>query len=329
MYLIRPATVSKMLHSRGIALVVWLCVLGALWMVFSVGDYLPIRGDSGFALLSANEWLPRGRGNFIAAMAVNLSLGAVLLAINRFFNILRSMTALYLTLLAVMLLSTPGLAVQLYTGPVLALALGCALLLLFDSYGGYYREYRVFLVMAVFSFLTATQYCFALYIPALVIACRQMRILNGRSAVAALLGIITPWWILFGFGFISPPDIELPHFRSLFGVLDFTGTLLLLADTGFTVLLLITVMALNFFTTIAYNARNRAMNGAVTVVALFTVAGMVLDFNNAVSYLPSLYCCTALQAAHYFTAHRHENSFIAILAIMLVYIVFFVCQTAI
>lgn len=329
MYWFKPATISKVLHSRGIVLIVWMAVLVALWQVFVTGDYVPVSGDRGFALRSANEWLPAGWPDFLAAMAANVSLGLVLLAINKFFNILRSMTALYLTLLAVMLLSTPSAAVQLYTGPVLALALGGALLLLFDSYGGHFPAYRVFIVMATFSFLAATQYCFALYIPALLIACSQMRILNRHSAVAALLGIITPWWIMFGFGFISPQDIEMPDFRSLFGVPDYSGMILMLASAGFTVLLLITVMLLNFFTTIAYNARNRAMNGAVTIVALFTVAAILIDYNNTASYLPALYCCTALQAAHYFTAHRHEKSFIAILAIMLVYIVFFVCQTAI
>ena len=80
-----------------------------------------------------------------------------------------------------------------------------------------------------------------------LLACVQMQVFNGRTLVAALIGIITPWWILLGFGIISPADIHLPVITSIFSVIDLNDTFLLLISVGFTAFLIVMSLVLNVF----------------------------------------------------------------------------------
>ena len=86
---------------------------------------------------------------------------------------------------------------------------------------------------------------------------------------------------------------------------------------------------LSVFKTIAYNARARAVNGAFTVVMLTTLVAMCGDARNLVAYIPMLNFCAAIEITHYFSTHRAEKSFIAIISILAVYAALFACQIVI
>lgn len=176
------------------------------------------------------------------------------------------------------------------------------------------------------SALSATQYCYAVYIPAMLICCAQMRVLGGRTLVAATLGVLAPWWILFGLGIAEPSDLHLPDFARLFEAVDIGEQIWLFATAGLSASLLVLCLLLNAFKAIAYNARSRAVNGAIIVVALFTILGAAADFSNTAAYIPLLNLCAAIQTAHYFATHRADRSWIAIAAICLAYTTLFLCQ---
>lgn len=293
---------------------------------FLSGELVIVSGERGFALPSASEWLSAGWLNFAAALiAGGLAVFMVVLQ-NKVWNILRSMTGLYITLFAIMQAATPQYLSQFYSGSILAITVATGLYLLFGQYRSSFAGPHVFLVFMMLSALTATQYCFAVYIPAFLICCAQMRIFDARTIVAALIGIITPWWILFGFGLVTPADLHTPDFRSIFATMDFGDMALTLAIAGFSGLVLILSIALNLLKTIAYNARSRAINGAITVMAIFTILGACIDFSNVPAYIPLLNLCAAVQTAHYFSTHRTDRSWIAIAAIIAVYIGFYICQ---
>ncbi len=100
----------------------------------------------------------------------------------------------------------------------------------------------------------------------------------------------------------------------------------LFATAGLSASLLVLCLLLNAFKAIAYNARSRAVNGAIIVVALFTILGAAADFSNTAAYIPLLNLCAAIQTAHYFATHRADRSWIAIAAICLAYTTLFLCQ---
>lgn len=325
----KAAIATRILHSRGTAIAVAALALVAAFLYFFDTPPARLSDYKGLALSSANEWFGNGIVDFAAAITGFAACAFTMVLLCKVFNVLRSLTWLYIALFAVMQMATPDLAVQFYSGTLLSVAVGAGLLLLFSCYRNPNPSGPVFLIFLGLSFLTATQYSFALYIPVFLIGCAQMRIFNGRTLTAALLGIICPWWIMIGFGLISPSDIHLPALVSVFSVIDYHDTLLLLATAGLTAFLTILSFVLNVLRTIAYNARARAINGVFALLSLTTIAAMCVDFHNLLSYIPLLNFCAALQVAHYFSAHRAEKSCFAIVAVLAAYVALFLCQIAI
>lgn len=323
---LKAAIVTRALHSRGVAAaaVVWSLVVFAL--CFFGDDFTPVEGNKGFALLSANLWFAGGVADFAAAMGAYALQIALMVAICKIFNVLRSMTWLHVTLFAFMLTATPDLAAQFYTGTLLLPVVEVCVMLLLAVYRDVAAPRHVFLIFALLSLGIATQYCYVAYILVFAMGMLQMRIFSGRTAVAALLGIVTPWWIMFGFGIITPADIRLADLDSIFSAIDFGDALLLVITVGLSFILIILSLVLNVFRTIAYNARARAVNGLFTVLALVTMVACCADFRNIIAYIPLLNFCAALLTAHYFATHRAERSWIAITLIIAAYTALYICQ---
>lgn len=325
----KGALVTQIVHSRGVAATVAV-IVGALLAFFWFSDPEARRvADPWFVLPSAGYWLPFGIIDFAGAITGGAAITGVIALLNRRFNFLRTTSALYVPFFALMLAGTPKLATQFYTGQVLALAVGAALMLFFDVYRSPRASNHVFLVFFLLSGLASTQYSFIFYLPVMLLCMAQMGVMNGRTLVAALLGLITPWWILFGLGISDPSEIEFPMLSTIFSNPDFHGMALTVFCAGFTALMLGLVLVLNLFKAIAYNARTRAMNGAICVVAVGTVIAMLVDYNNFTAYVPTLDGAAAIQAAHFFAQRRSDRSGYVILSLFAVYLVLFVCQTAI
>lgn len=325
----KTARITSALHTRGFALAVVLVALLCA-IVFHAGQAVaPITGDKGLGLPSANLWLGQGTLNFVCAVAGSATTAVLMMLLNKIYNVFRAITYIFVPFFLAMQLATPELSTQLYTGTVLSVVIPLCMLLMFNCYRSPASTRQVFLIMLLLSLFTATQYCYAIYIPAMLIGFAQMRIFNRRTLVAALMGILTPWIMLLGFGVVTVDELHFPHLTSIFSVIDFGDTLMLLLAVGFTVLAMLVCFTLNVLRTIAYNARARAVNGMFTVIILFTLVAMCADFINMVSYIPLLNFCAAMEITHYFSTHRAEKSFIAIISVLAVYAALFACQTII
>lgn len=323
----KASFVTRIMHRSGFAVAMTAVALAGIVVFYFTGSTVRIDGDRGFALLSANEWIPSPFADMFASIAANALVMVLLTLILKSSNILRSTTRLPLAMFAVMQLATPSLAVQFYTGTLLCLTVTSCVALTFTCYRAPWRTRRVFLIFFALSLGTATQYSFAIYMPVFLAGCAQMRIFNRRTLLAALLGVITPWWILAGFGIVDLTALEMPRFESIFSIIDYSGTVLLLSAAGLTALLSLTAFAAASVKAIAYNARTRAFNGLFAVLTLVSVVAMVADYRNFIVYLPTLNLCAAYQTAHYFTVYRGERSWIGIASVCTLYIFIFVCQT--
>lgn len=323
------ARLTRFVHTRGFGVGVAVLALVAACFYFFNGYCVELKGERGLALPSANEWLPTPGTDFVAAMAGAAATIALMLLLNKVYNVLRSISSLYMAMFALMQLATPNLFTQFYTGTLLAVVVPLCIFFLFACYREPALTRHIFVIFLILSFLAATQYCFIFYIPVFLIGIGQMRIFDLRSVVAAILGIITPWWLLFGFGLISPADVRMPSFSSIFSEIDYEETFMLLVTVGATVFAMLACYVLNFMKTIAYNAHARAMNGTFVVVALVTLIAMCVDYHNLIAYVPLLNFCAAMEVTHYFSTHRAEKSYIAVYIILAVYSAIFVCQTII
>ena len=320
---------TRLLHTRGANLGIALLALVIVSIFYFSGNTVAIEGDRGLALPSANEWFPNSLADFAAGISASALTVFLMLLLNKIHNVLRSMTSLNIAMFAMMQAATPNLTSQFYSGGLLAVIVPLCILVLFNCYSSPGNTRQVFLIFLMLSAATLSQYCFAFYMPVMLLGCAQMRIFNWRSISAATLGIITPWWILAGFGIVDLSSLRIPHFDNILDQFHGEGALLILITAGFTTLVTILSYILNVVRTIAYNARARAINGVFTVTTIMTLAAMCLDYGNMLCYVPLLNFCAAMEVTHFFSTHRAEKSFIAILIILAAYATISICQTAI
>lgn len=320
------AAVTQYVHSRAFAGLMLAIAFAGIAFTFFSGDYLEITGDQGFVVPSADEWLRNSWLSFAAALACNAVVVVMAAFLERLYNVLRSVTALPLALIGVFQLATPELCVQFYTGTLLAVLMVGCLMVLFSCYRTPGLTRRIFFIFLILSAGCATQYCYAFYLPVFLLGCGQMRVFNGRTLVAALLGLITPWWIMGATGLLTAETLHMPEFVSVFAMLNSQSAAHLLITVGITALLLVGCYVMNVFKTIAYNARTRAFSGALATLSLVTLLGTLLDYHNLISYLPLLNFCAAYEVAGYFASHRGERTGGAVICIVITYIILFLCQ---
>ncbi len=303
-----------------------LMVAGAgLFLLLTGGltNILPPQGDQGICLPSAATWpLPQWAGA-LTNLALNALIMVMMVVVNKAYNVLRAVTKLQIGLFAMMQAAVPRELLTLNSGTLVALGVISGIFLLFSCYDNPWRVRRVFLAFMILSLGAATQYCFVAFIPVFWIICAQMRIFNLRTFLASVLGLLTVWIILLGFGFVGLADIHAPDITSVFEALNLRSALYLLLVAGFTTFLLLTSTVLNVMKTIAYNAQARAYNGALTLVAFITIAAMAFNYNNLLAYLPLLNMCASYQITHYFVNHRYERQYAAVLGVCGAYVLLY------
>lgn len=316
-----------MVHSRSFGIAVAAAALICACFYAYSGAVQAIAGDKGTVIPSANIWLRGGAADFLAGIGGAAVTVGIMLLLNKVYNVLRSMTSLYIALFAVMELATPDLLTQFYTGTLLAIVVPLCQYLLFSCFRAPDSTRHVFVIFLLLSLCAAAQYCFIFYIPVFLLGLGQMQIFGARSLLAAILGIITPWWILIGFGIVTPESAAVPHIESIFAVIGSGDSLFLLLTIAVTVFCAVLCYVLNLLRTIAYNAQARAFNGSFTLLLLVTAAAACADYRNIISYVPLLNYCAAMEITHYFSTHRGEKSFIPVLIISAAYAAIFACQT--
>lgn len=306
------ARLTNIMHSRGAAIAAMLLGMAAMAVAFSRG--------------SAN--LAEASPSFVAlAVAAYLALIALWLYLYHRFNVLRSLTSLSATLSVVMLMATPWVMGTLYAGTLLLALSLAATALLFGIFDQPHGQRPLFLAFALFSAASLWRLQFAFFIPLLLLAIWQMRILSPRSLCAALLGLITPWWLAAGCYLVinwhtaQTGSLHLPDMQALLDMPRIMpSSLRQWLVIGFTALAAIVFATINLVKILSYNARVRAFNGLLTLWLVVTIALAAADFRHLLFYIPLLYSLAAYQMAHFFTYRRARRSYIAILSLIALYL---------
>jgi len=316
---------TNFLHARGATLLFLLASCAVACVAWSRALVLPVVPDLGLGIPAPGEWLGHSFLSLLLCMAVNVAVGMLVIWINRAFNTLRSLTALGATLFYVLQCAMPPLLAQFYGGMLLVLIAMLCVALLFSVYGrcslseSRQKVYLIFFLLTVGGF---TQISFLLFVPVFLFGCIQMRVLNLRTALAALLGIVTPPWILFGFGIVEPWQLHWPRLGVAWNLFDTEEMVKALVDTGFTLVAGMAFMMLNLLKILSYNSRTRAFNGFINVLWIATALFTVLNFNDFAFYIPLLNALAGYQAAHFFTYRRQRRSYLPVVLLIAVYAFF-------
>ena len=286
---------------------------------YSLGDVMPIVGSKGLGLPSANSWLPPCVTSLVINLTLSIAVALVVLFLNKRFNLMHTTSVLVVGLFPLIQTALPSVAGQFYGGTLLCSVVMLCSYALFTAFHNPAATRSVYLIFLLLSLGALTQYAYVMYIPVFLIGCAQMRIFTGRTLTAALLGVITPIWILAGFGVINLTEVTLPEFTNIFAALRNRELLQMTVTIGCTLLLCIITGAGCMLRTYSYNTSGRAFNGFIYIVSIATIALVFVDYTNVATYIPLLNCCTAYHTAHFFAIHDKRLSYIGILAVITIY----------
>lgn len=308
----REVTITRFTLSNAYAVLLGVLALCMAFAGVSLDIAVPPEGDRGLTLPSPNNWFePGGFATFFTTLCLLGLTCRALWFMTMQFNILRAYSVSYIGLFLVMTASMPTLTGALQGGVLLAPVILVSMMLLFSCYNSPGNSSRrVFAAFLLTSFGTLVQYGFTVYLPILFVGCTQMRVLNVRNMIAALIGVATPWWLWWAFD--STP-VSTPQFLFELEGADLIEALPAVAAIGLT--LLVTLVA-GFFASVkiySFNARARAFNGLLTVVSAVTALMLFVDFTNFIFYVTLLNALAAIQVAHYNEIYASKRAYLFML----------------
>lgn len=282
----------------------------------------PYAGDGGPVFDSPDTWLPALSASFVAGVILTAAVAGMMEMTNRVFNLLRTPTLLFLGLYAVMQAATPLVVCRAPSGILLNLVVLSVLASFYTTYQRPLRTRRIFLSFCIMSALAMADYVYFIYVCLFLLAFGQMRTASARMYLAALMGIVTPWWITWGFG-LMPDGIHMPVTHSIFTELDSPRVILMTVTVGITVIGLFLLCVSNMMKVYSYNAKARAMSGLLMMLSLATAIAALVNVSNAPAYLPVLDCFVAYQATLCFKTNEKRRGYIMVAALLLVYIIIY------
>lgn len=231
-----------------------------------------------------------------------LATGAIMLALNKVFNFVRSMTRLFVSAFFLLQLANPSGLVSFNAGTLLSLATAVTLLPLFGSFQDRHSQRSIFLIFALVVTGAMFHYGFLVLIPAYLLGFANMRALGPKGLLAVFFGIITPFWIVLGLGIASIADASLPQWS----LLERPQMSLLLLLASATAVLGLVLAAMNLFTIMNYRMQTRVYNIFLVIVLVLVVIAPCLDHRDLAVFLPLLNLMVAVQVAQ---AHTLNTAF--------------------
>lgn len=320
----RHADWLRFIHSRNAVGVMTLMAGGAMWVASKAGVTAPPSYTCGIVKTVTQPLVASGDISLYISIGINIVIALLLIYLNKIFNPMRVMTNLQAGLFMIMQGAIPASAVWFGSGEMLALVAILCVFLLYASYSDSGAMRNIFLAFLLISALSAADTAALILLPVFWLALAQMRIFSLRSVLASLMGLATPWVILIGLGIVPVDMIQfpLPKVASFSAAApDDVPLLVTVATSAF---LTLAAWLQNAMKILSYNARYRAFQSVLSVLSLVSILAVTLDYTRVMAYIPLLNCCAAMQAAHLFAAvHRREKSYLAILSLVFIYILFY------
>ena len=224
--------------------------------------------------------------------------GGILLAINKVFTYVRSMTHLFVSAFFLLNMANPSGLVSFNAGTLLALVTALTLMPLFASYQDHHSQYSIFLIFTIVTAGMMVHYGFLVLIPAYLLGFMNMRAMGIKGVLAMLFGLVTPFWIALGLGITTPAQFALPHFEGLWLMTKAAWTSHLTILVATTAILGIVLAVMNLYTIMNYRLQTRVYNIFFIIVLVLALIALCFDFKHLAVYLPLLNLTVAVQVAH-------------------------------
>lgn len=223
--------------------------------------------------------------------------GAIILALNKVYTFVRSMTHLFGSAFFLLQLAHPSGLVAFNAGTLLCMVAAITLMPLFASFQDGHAQRSIFLIFALVATGTMFHYGFLLLIPAYLLGFANMRALGLKGLLAMLFGLVTPFWIVLGLGIAAPSDAALPQWF----MREPPQTNLTVALAVATAVLGIVLAVMNLFTILNYRMQTRVYNIFLMILLVMAIIAACLDYHDLAVFLPLLNLMVALQVAQAYT----------------------------
>ena len=248
----------------------------------------------------------------VANVLCLLITGGILLAINKVFTFVRSVTRLFVSSFFWLQLANPSGLVALHVGTLLCLMTAMLLLPLFASFQDRHSQRSIFLVFALVATGSMFHYGFVVLLPAFLLGFLNMGVMNLKGLLAMLFGLVTPFWIVLGLGIARPTDAMAPQWL----LLDMPALTPLLWLAAAMAVLGIVLAAMNLPTIMNYRLQPRVYNAFFVIVLVLMVITMCFDHRDLAVYLPLLGLMVAVQVAQVHTLRTYRYRYIFLLLLI-------------
>lgn len=310
---------TRIIRSRGMAILFGIFSVIMVLQAWVAGKIPTLHTTMTVAFAPPTEWI----GDMWISMWVNIALlvgtGALMIVINRSFNLLRTLSVYFAAFFMFATASTPMIAGQFSGSVLLAILVLLSMWTMFTIYAVRASSRRVFLTFFLLGLGAMVQYATLLYVPVFIIGLGQMRILKFKKIIAALLGIITPAWIVWGLGILPLPTLPVIEFTPPSMLLSTPGGWPFLATVAFSLTLGFFTGLVNLIKIIGFNAQARAYNGLLMLISIATGIFAIVNFTNLPFYVTLLNACVAFQVGHFFRFTSMRRGYLFVTSFMAVY----------
>lgn len=317
----REVRISGFVSSRAMATLLVIMGLIMMWQTPDVAVAADPVAKQGLMFAAPVQWLS---GSPQMSFAINLlcilAVAGVMTLLNNSFNILRNYSVAFVGLFMVMTAALPAASCRFQGASLLALTVLAAVGVMLSVYSAPVLSRRVYIAFLLIAAGVMWEYAFVVYIPVMVAGLIQMRAASSRTVIAALLGCLTPLWLIAAFMSWPLPWPALPSFENPFASWPVMTTVRFWSAVGLTLVVGTIFGVVNLVSIFGYNAKARAVNGLLTLVSVATAIFCLIDFTNAGVYVVLLNACVAFQAGHFLVINSRRRSYLLMIILPVAYI---------
>lgn len=282
-----------------------------------------MSGHYGLCFPSPSEWQIPAFLSWLLNMGLLGVITFAIISLNRTFNFVRTTRPVLPAIFLIFIAFDPWITGRLSSSLILCGVNLVCLWILFECYEGRNVTQQMFAIATFVSVGSMFQYAFLPMGLVYILAAILMKEMRFREALAFLLGLIAPWWVVMGLGIVRPDDFLPPSPFPLFAEGAADDIFLLLVGTGVMIFIGIVCGFANSMRIYAGNSRVSAMNIVIYWLGIACLLCILFDSGNIFTYLATLSFCAAVQVANFCALRQLPHEWLMLAVPGLFYIIIF------
>ena len=284
-----------------------------------------LTGSMGICLPSPNGWGMTPLWGWILNLGLLVATAITLYFVNKEFTFVQGSDTVLTGMFVIMAASNTWVSGMLSSSTLMALANLICLVVLFGCYRKRNSSQELFAIATILALGSMIQYAFIFMMPVYLVGAILLKCFNFKGLVAFLMGVAAPYWIAVGLGIVPLSQFTIPTFTNLFDGYDTkSGLFFGLLNVAVTVVVGLILALNNGVKLYAGNTQRRLYNMVINVLGLVSAICMLIDFNNMVAYMTTIYMITAVQLGNLFALWNIHKGWIWVLGLSALYVAGFV-----